>query len=104
MSHELLKTAVFLAGAGQLMLAIASPAIPGVLGWKTELLKLRPLTRQVFWTYAGYIWCTNVAFGLVSTLLPAALLDGSPLAVCVTGFIMLYWWARCLVQWCYFDR
>lgn len=104
MSVELLRLAVLLAGIGQLVLAVASLAIPGVLGWKAELAKLRPLTRQVFWTYAGYIWSTNVAFGLVSAFLTEGLLDESRLAACATGFIALYWAARCLIQWCYFDR
>jgi hypothetical protein len=104
MSPELLRTGVMVAGISQLALALASLAIPAVLGWKAELAKVRPLTREVFWTYAGYIWATNVAFGLVSTLFPAALLDGSPLAGCVTAFIMFYWGARCLIQWFFFDR
>jgi hypothetical protein len=58
----------------------------------------------VFWTYAGYIWSTNVAFGLVSAFLTEDLLDRSRLAACVTGVIALNWAARCLIQWCYFDR
>lgn len=103
-SAELLRTVLFMAGCSQLVLSAASLAIPAVLGWRAELLKVRPLTRQVFWTYAGYIWSTNVAFGLVSSLVPASLLDGTLLAACVTGFIGLYWGARCIVQWFYFDR
>lgn len=104
MSQEFLLTAIVMAGIGQLVLAAASLAIPRVLGWRTELQKVRPLTRQVFWTYAGYIWSTNVAFGLVSTFAANSLLDGARLAACVTGFITLYWGARCVIQWCYFDR
>ena len=36
---------------------------------------LRPLLRQVFWTYAAYIWFTNLCFGLVSALAPHWLLE-----------------------------
>src|SRR5262245_9581161 len=99
----LLPTLVLIAGVGQLVLALASLAIPRVLRWGEETAKLRPLTRQVFWTYAGYIWFTNLCFGLVS-LAPAWLLDRSPLAACVTGFIAAYWAARVLIQFVYFDR
>src|SRR5262249_28771421 len=74
-----------------------------VLRWSEDTAKLRPLTRQVFWTYAVYIWCTNLAFGLVS-LRPDWLLDGTPLAGCVTGFITAYWVGRVLIQFFYFDR
>lgn len=94
---------VFLAGFGQLALIVASLAIPSVLGWREDTAKLRPLTRQVFWTYAAYIWCTNLAFGLVS-LRPAWLLDRSPLAAAVTGFIAAYWIGRIGIQFFYFDR
>src|SRR4051794_14696761 len=94
---------VWLAGVGQLILIVASLAIPHVLRWSEDTAKLRPLTRQVFWTYAVYIWCTNGAFGLVS-LRPDWLLDRSPLAGCVTGFITAYWVGRVLIQFCYFDR
>ena len=98
-----LPALVFIAGAGQLALIAVSLAIPRVLRWREDTAKLRPLTRQVFWTYAAYIWSTNLAFGLVS-LRPAWLLDHSPLAACVTGFITAYWVGRVLIQFFYFDR
>jgi hypothetical protein len=94
---------VYSAGVGQLVLIVASLAIPRVLRWREDTAKLRPLTRQVFWTYAAYIWCTNLAFGLVS-LKPAWLLDRSPLAACATGFIAAYWVGRFFIQFVYFDR
>src|SRR5215213_9545576 len=98
-----LPTLILLAGVGQLVLIVASLAIPYVLRWSEDTARLRPLTRQVFWTYAVYIWCTNLAFGLVS-LCPNWLLDRSPLAGCVTGFITAYWVGRVLIQFFYFDR
>ncbi len=92
------------AGAAQLILVAASLAIPRLLNWKSDLAKLRPLTRQVFWTYAAYIWVTNLSFGLVSTLTPDLLLDRSPLAGFVCSFIAVYWAARVVIQFAYFDR
>ena len=101
---ELLGRFVFLAGVGQIVLIAGSLAIPRVLGWREQTAAMRPLTRQVFWTYAAYIWCTNLCFGLVSTLAPHWLLDHSPLAGAVTAFIAAYWGARVLIQFFYFDR
>lgn len=92
------------AGFAQLALALASLAIPRVLGWRRETATLTPLTRAVFWTYAGYIWGINVCLGLVSTLAPAALLDGSTLARAVCAFIALYWGARVAIQLLWFHR
>jgi hypothetical protein len=64
---------------------------------------MRLLTRQVFWTYALYIWSTNLAFGLVS-LRPEWLLDRLPLAACVTAFITTWWVGRLLIQFYYVGR
>jgi hypothetical protein len=98
------KALLVLAGVGQLALALGSLAIPGVLRWREETARLSPLTRQVFWTYAAYIWTSHVAFGLVSILLPQALLGSGPLAPWVTGFIALWWAARLVLQLLCFDR
>jgi hypothetical protein len=93
-----------LCGVGQLGLALGSLALPRVLDWRADTAKLQPLTRKVFWTYAGYIWATNVCFGVVSVAAPGALLDGSLLARAVAGYITAYWGARVLIQLFYFDR
>ncbi len=99
-----MKVLLILAGAGQLGLALCSLALPRILRWGDDLAKLRPLTRQVFWTYAAYIWATNICFGVVSAFAPHWLLDRSPLARVVAGYIAVYWGARVLVQFFYFDR
>ena len=99
-----LETLVRLAGIGQLLLVIASPVIPRVLGWREELAHVRPLTRQVFWTWAGYIWLTHMAFGLLSTFAPGLLVDRGPLSGLVAAFIGTWWAARLVIQFTYFDR
>lgn len=91
------------AGLSQIALIIGSLAIPKVLGWREDLKDLKVLLRQMFWTYAGYIWATNLSFGLISFFGPQLLLDHSPLATCVCGFIFAYWLARIVIQWTYFD-
>lgn len=95
---------LILAGIGQLALAAGSLIIPRVLRWREDTARLRPLTRQVFWTYAGYIWTTNVAFGLLSVVAPQLLLDGGALARIVAAYITLYWGGRVAIQFTYFDR
>jgi len=95
---------IFYAGVAQLILVIGSLLIPRVLNWKQETAKLRPLTRQVFWTYAGYIWATNLSFAILSICSPNSLLDGTFLATAVACYITVYWAARLLIQFFYFDR
>ena len=95
---------IVVAGWGHLAVVTGSLGIPTALNWKGELQPVSPLIRQIFWTYAGYILCTNLAFGLVSILGSESLTDGSPLASSVSGFITVYWFARIMIQFFYFDR
>jgi hypothetical protein len=92
------------AGMAQLALALGSLAIPVVLGWRAETARLRPLTREVFWTYAGYIWTSHVAFGMLSAGWPQLLCDGSPLARMVCGFVAAWWGVRLALQFTVMDR
>ena len=89
---------VVLAGLTQLAIALTSLLIPRVLDWKAEVAQLSGLTRRIFWTYAGYILGTNIAFGLVSVLAAHWLTDGTDLARAVCAFIATYWGARIVVQ------
>ena len=100
----MIEQAIFWAGVSQLVLVIGSLAIPKVLDWAEDTSKLKPLTRQVFWTYAGYIWATNLSFAILSMASPSSLVDGSFLATAVTIYITFYWFARIVIQFTYFDR
>lgn len=99
-----IKLWVQAAGAGQMLLVLVSPLIPHVLKWREDTRKLRPLTREVFWTYAAYIWATNFWFALICLLLADELLSKTGLAVAVTAFMAFYWGGRLGVQFFYFDR
>jgi hypothetical protein len=98
------KTLLLLAGIGQLALAAFSLLIPAVLDWRRETLRLSRLTRQVFWTYAGYIWAFNVCFGVISLTSADALLSGAELVRPLCGFIAAYWGVRLLLQLVWFDN
>jgi hypothetical protein len=93
-----LDLAVTLAGAGQILLAVASVSFPGMLDWHREVAKMRPLVQRFFWIYAAYILGCNLAFGLLSALGARWLTDATPLAAAVTGFIATYWTARLVLQ------
>lgn len=93
-----------LAGATQLAVALASLAVPVVLKWREDTARLTPLTRTVFWTYAGYIWGAHLAFAALSLAAPGLLTDGTPLARCVCAFIATWWGARLVLQFTAMDR
>jgi hypothetical protein len=99
-----LKNLVFWCGIGHFGLSAGSLLIPKVLDWKSNLAGLKPLFRQMFWTYAAYILVINFCFGLVSVLGTSELLDHSFLAAGITLFISVYWFTRIVIQFAYFDR
>ncbi len=101
---EFLVPAVRAAGIGQLAIVAISFGVPRALRWGEDLLSLRPLNRQVFFTYAGYIFVTNLCLGLLSTIAPHLLVEKTTLAMLVCSYITAYWGARFLIQIFYFDR
>ena len=91
--------------ASELGAEIATTAgTPAAMAFCTISKLLRPLTRQVFWTYSVYILSINSAFGLLSLLAPHLLIDGSTLARLVCAFIAAYWTARLILQFTMYDR
>ena len=104
MFKSALTAAIALAGIVQIAIALSSLAIPRVLRWSEQTAQLVPLTRQVFWTYAGYVFATNLAFGVLSAGAPGALLERTSLGAAVTAFISVYWAVRVTLQFTVYDR
>ncbi|NUQ36183.1 MAG: hypothetical protein HUU29_14715 [Planctomycetaceae bacterium] len=98
LSRETITTLLIIAGAFQFVICAMSLGLPRVLRWKEELARLGSLNRHIFWVYSAYIFGTNLAIALLSTFASAWLLDESKLAAAVSGYIMLYWGARFLIQ------
>lgn len=80
-----MATALRVIGVGQLLLVLASLWLPRVLRWPQQLAQLEPLTRRIFWVYAGYIVGTNTFLGGLSVWAPQLLLDRTGLARIVAG-------------------
>ena len=104
LSRNIFENLIYWCGLGQILLVIGSLGLPKFLSWSTELSSLTPATRQMFWVYSGYIWATNLSFGVISTLSPEWLTTPHPLSVVINSFICVYWGARVLIQFFYFDR
>jgi hypothetical protein len=103
MGAHFLRLLIITAGAGHIALCFGSLLIPKVLQWNRHLSNLQPLLRQMFWTYAAYIFI-NFCFGVVSLLGADELLNGSFLASGITIFISIYWFTRVGIQFFYFDK
>ena len=87
-----------------LLLAALNLYVPRRFGWTAELRRLSLFTRQVFVVHAGFIVLTLVLFGLLSLALADELLEPSSLARAVLAGLTLFWLARLLVQWLFYDR
>ena len=104
MDKDTLQIAIILAGVGQLILVLASVAIPHCLEWKKPLGSLPLLLRQLFWTYAGYILGMHLFFGLVSAFGSELLMDSTAQAALLCGLMMIWWGVRIFLQFFCFDR
>ena len=85
------------------MLSIGSLAIPKLLNWNAELGKTTKIISQMFWTYAGYILAINFFFGVISIFGADELTAKTFLSKSMSLFTFLYWLARIVIQFFYFD-
>jgi len=104
MPTSTLHLLLILCGIGHIALSVASLVVPKALKWKYHLKTLPVLLQQMFWTYAGYILVINISFGVVTLLGADELVNGSFLAKSITLFIAVYWLARIVIQFTYFDK
>jgi hypothetical protein len=102
--NEYLIWALKLAGLAQLVLVAGSVAIPKCLDWKGGLAGLKTLLRQMFWTYAVYISVMHLFFGIVSLFAAEELLSGGMITTTLCVLMFVWWFARILIQFFYFDK
>ncbi|MBX3475152.1 MAG: hypothetical protein KF754_12270 [Planctomycetes bacterium] len=104
MATETLEWAVRAAGLGHFALCAASTHIPKALGLKRQFAGLSPLARQLVVMQAGYTFALVLVIGLLSLAGPGLLLDATPLAACVSGFVFAFWFSRAVLQLTYVDK
>ena len=104
MKADTLSLFLFLTGFGQVVMMAAVIPLPRWLNWRDETAKLGKVTRQVFWTYAAYIFTTNIAIGLLTLAFAKELASATPMVAALTGFMFLYWAARLVLQLFVIDK
>ena len=103
MDKLLVQRLIIIGGVGQVFTAIVYPYIRHhVFDWYNDVKKLKPLNQEIAKTYGRYIQGLNFAFGLIAITINTGLLDGSELAVAMTGLIAFYWAGKCLTQFIYY--
>lgn len=91
-----LETLLLLAGLFHFALLPASLSVPKALGWREELAKLSPLSRQVVWVHGAYIAGLIVAFGAMTLFAAGRMARGEePM---LAGLIAFFWLGRLAIQ------
>lgn len=102
--EPLLKLGLQVAGISQLCLTLGSLAIPRCLQWSERTANLIPLIRQMFFTYALYVFASHLFFGIITLSFADELLKGTPLANALLIFMGSWWVGRLVCQFFFFDR
>jgi hypothetical protein len=102
--ERILSSALWLAGAGHFCVLIASFQVPRRLGWKGDLANLTPLNRKLMWVHGGFAVLTIIAFGTLTLFLHDEMLRGDKAALALAAFIGVYWSARIVVDFTYYDH
>ena len=93
-----------LAGALQLIIAVANFFLPAKLHYREILAKVSPIIRQIFTVHSIYIVLVLIGFGLICLLFPNDLCGASPLGKFLCGFLAIFWGLRVVLQFTYYDR
>ncbi len=96
--NERLAKAFCIIGWLELAVLVASAMIPIRLKWRTSLLALPRLYRQLYWVYGGYVVLGITSLGLICITNSRELAGGTSLAraVCIYGFA--FWGIRLSLQ------
>lgn len=94
---------IWVAGAVHLSIAASNFVAPSKLRYRENLAKLSPIVRQIFIVHAVYIVGVLIAFSGLCLFFAPELAGASPLGKFLSGYIALFWLARCLIQLLYYD-
>lgn len=99
----ILKALIIAGGIGQIFTALVYPYIRHrVFDWYTDVRKLKPLNQEIAKTYGRYIVGLNFGFGLIAVVIPTDLMNGTALALALTGLIAAYWVGKVITQFAYY--
>lgn len=100
---SVLEILLRIAGASQIVLALAHLSFGRRFDWRNELARLSLLNRQIFQVHCFFICLVLVLMGLLGLCAPAALLERSRLGLLVAAGLTVFWGARLWMQWFVYD-
>lgn len=93
-----MKLSLQIAGALQLLLALAHFAFIRRLEWREELQRVGLFTRQVFWVHTGFLMLVLAGFGVLDLMHADELLEQTALSRSLLGGLTAFWAARLYCQ------
>jgi hypothetical protein len=101
---HLFDLALWVVGAGNFLVLVASFQVPFRLHWKQDLQSLTPFNRKLLWVQSGFTVLTIITFGTLTFVLHKELLRGDRAALCLAAFIGAFWMMRVLIDAFYFSH
>lgn len=98
------ETAIRIAGVVHLGIAAGNLLLPRVLDAKRTMPGMDRAVKQVLIVHAGYIVAVLAMLGGLLIAFPERLLDGSAFARTCSALLALFWGARLVIQFAYYDR
>ncbi|MDA0347839.1 MAG: hypothetical protein O3C20_10600 [Verrucomicrobia bacterium] len=100
MNAELL---IRLAGCATLCILLAASLMPGVIDLKNKVRLMPDFHQKLFWVYMSYTAFSIFSIGLISIIFAAELAQGTVLAKVLLTYFALFWGARLIIQYGFFD-
>jgi hypothetical protein len=94
---------IWAAGGVQIAIAAANFVLPKKLRYWENLRRVDPIIRQVFVVHSVYIVFVLLAFAALCFGFAQELAGGSSLGRFLSGWLVLFWAPRLIVQWTYYD-
>lgn len=101
---KLFDVDLWLVGIGHFIALCASFQVPLRLGWKEDLVKLRPFNRKLLWVQSTFTVLTIIAFGSFTLVFHNDFLQGNHVAIALSLFIGIFWAYRVGVDAFYFSH
>lgn len=104
MMKNILETGLYLAAAGQLILAVLNLFLVRIMGWESDLERMSLLVRQVFRIHGWFISITLLIFSVLTFRFVSGMTDGSDAVyrwlACGIG---IFWAIRAALQVTYYS-
>lgn len=104
MKEEILIPLLYVAGAGQIFIAVIYEWVRRILDWDAGIQAMPArLNQQIAHTYSRYIQALNLAFGIITILLADAFLAEPRLGAALALLLVIYWGGRTLIALFHYD-